>query len=394
MGVFSSVLGYLAKLVINKHKPFVIGITGSVGKTTTRQMIASVLAQNFSVRTSKKNFNNEIGLPLSILGVNFYPSWNPLTWLGIFFKFVKEYFNSSYPNYLILEYGVDKVGDMDYLLSIAVPNWSVLTGVGVSHLEFFPSLEKLISEKTKLAQATKDLVFINSDNEASANLKLQQLKVITYGLDKKAEYTVSNVKKFIKEELFSTFDVLSPKQVYSLKGFFLGRPHLYASVVAVAIAEKLGLSFEQIGHGISNYKPSERRLEIKKGKLGSVIIDDSYNAAPDSMKEAINLLLEFAGKKVAILGDMRELGDISDSAHRDLGKIISKAEIQTLLTVGQKAKLIAETAQQYGYQGLVSSFDSWNKALEFLLKQVDGSEVILIKGSNALHLDMLVKALI
>lgn len=391
-------LAGLARQIIAKHQPIVIGITGSVGKTSTRDAIFAVVKKAYSVRKGEKNFNNEFGLPFTIIGTD-GPERNPLKWLWLFAKGYLILWFGSFPKVLIAEMGVDRPGDMDYLLSIAKPNIAVITNIGMSHYEYFKSYEAVSLEKGKLVEALPEdgTAVISNDNElARAQTKKTSSKVITFGFADS-----SNVKILISAEKFSV-----PVQTTALiKTNFndfevvfnaIGKPHAEAVAAAVAVGLNLNIPVEKIKSGITHYKAVPGRLNFLNGIKHTVLIDDTYNASPDSMKEALDLLSRAPQqKKVAILGDMLELGELSQSSHEEIGAMVGRMNLEMLVTVGSLGRIFHDSALHNGMlEDKVFWFETGDEATEFVLQHLPEESIVLVKGSQGVRMEKVSKVLL
>ncbi len=391
-------LANLSRSIINKHQPKIIGITGSVGKTSTRDAIYAVVKTAFSARVGKKNFNNELGMPLAVLGVD-SPGRNVFKWLWVFLKGYLTLYIGSFPKILVLEMGVDKPGDMDYLLSIAKPDIAVLTNIGISHYEFFKSYDTVALEKGKLLESLKidGVGILNADNEIvmkqSSRIKG---KVITYGFSEQ-----SNVKVSILEEKFTPPAHSKIKVETSFSNFeaminAVGKPHVTSCAAAIAVGLNLNIPVDQICKGLQKYKPALGRINFIKGIKQSVILDDSYNASPASVKEALSIISRIPQEnKMVVLGDMLELGDLSQPSHEEIGKIISGMDISKLVTVGSMGKVILDSAVQNGFdEAKANWFATSDEAKDFVRDSLISESAVLIKGSQSIRMEKISKELL
>ncbi len=391
-------LAGLAKQILQKHRPKIVGITGSVGKTSTRDAIAAVLKQDFKVRSPKKNFNNEFGLPFAILGVD-TPGRNPLLWLWVFIKGYLVLWIGHYPEVLVLEMGVDRVGDMDYLLSIAPPDIAVLTAIGSSHYQYFQSMEAVAAEKSKLIVfPSVQTVIINADNDfALAQQTKVKTKIITYG---KSQQSV--VKINILEEKFTLpattyFKVDTAYSSFESKLFAVGTPHLSAAAAAVAVGLSLNMTVEDICNGLLSYRPVPGRLNFIQGIKQSTIIEDSYNASPESTLEALQVLSRMPQThKVAVLGDMLELGDLEVNSHKEVGQAASSViNLDWLIGIGPRAKMILESAISSGYDERQTKwFEHSTDSISFIKSLLEPQMAVLIKGSQGVRMEIISKELL
>lgn len=393
-----NLLAYLAKKILAKYKPKIIGITGSVGKSSTKEAVFLVVNQKYFAGKSEKSFNGELGLPLSIIGIKNDPQKNIFSWIKVVLRALHLIiYKSKYPEILVLEYGVDHVGDMDGLLAIAQPNIGVITNIGVSHYEFFQNSEAIANEKGKIAQALKndEILIVNADNRSAFEQQSKtKAKVLSYGF-----VATSNVKTEItKEQLQSPFgaslNITTPSRQFEANINALGQPHYLAVTAAVAVGEALGIETDLIIKGLQGYKASPGRLNIIAGIKHSTIIDDTYNASPDSMKQAIDLFKRLqAPRKIAILGTMRELGGISGKAHQEIGEYIAGAKPDFLVTVGDGGKVLGDTAIVFGQASeSVLHFHTSEEAKKTVQDLIQPDCLVLAKGSqNTVRLEKIVK---
>lgn len=391
-------LADLSRRIIAKHRPKIIGITGSVGKTSARDAIFAVLKEQYSVRKGEKNFNNELGLPFTVLGVN-SPGRNILKWLWVFAKGYLILWFGYYPKVLLLEMGVDRPGDMDYLLSIARPDVAVVTSIGISHYEFFKSYQAVAEEKGKIVQALKEggTAILNADSDlALEQASKTTAKVITYGVGGKC-----NVKMVIEQESFvppgeTTAIVKTSFNDFQVSYRAVGLPHAEAVAAAISVGLTLNVPVEKIQKGLLTYKPVPGRLNLIKGIRQITLLDDTYNASPDSTIEALRVLDRMPqNEKVAVLGDMLELGDLSESSHRQVGAEAAKLDLSMLITVGSLAKFIQEQALVDGLpQDKCFWFQTSGQAKDFLRKRLIPESAILIKGSQGARMEKISRELL
>jgi UDP-N-acetylmuramoyl-tripeptide--D-alanyl-D-alanine ligase len=399
------IITWQAKLVINKYKPKIIAITGSVGKTSTKDAVFTVLSKFKKVRKSEKSFNSEIGLPLTILGCP--NGWDdPLIWLENIIKgFSLLLFKKIYPEYLVLEIGVGKPGDIkknvtpwlspDVVIVTSFPDKPV-------HVEFFGSVEKIIEEKSALVYALKKdgLLILNNDDPKVYSLhKKSKARTVSFGTHDNATYhsiyptylytTKNNIKiptglNFKLEYGGNSFPVSLPN--------ILGVHNIGQAASAIACAHELGCDLLESINAISEYVNPPGRLSLIEGINNSVVIDDTYNSSPIAMSAAISLLKEIEGKrKIAVLGDMLELGKWTEEEHHTVGEnIVGIADI--LVLVGPRAKWIGEKAQEKGFnQKEIYYFNSSKTAGKFLEGMVEEGDIILVKGSQGVRLEYAVE---
>ncbi|MDP3725408.1 MAG: UDP-N-acetylmuramoyl-tripeptide--D-alanyl-D-alanine ligase [Nanoarchaeota archaeon] len=399
LSLLEKLLKILARLTLKRYKPGIIGITGNVGKTSAKEAIRVVLERERRVRSASKNFNNEIGLPLTILG-DWQDAGGIFFWVrvvaGAVWNLVQK--NPSYPELLILEYGIDHPGDMKRLLEIARPNIGVVTPIGEIpvHVEFFAGREGLIREKTRLV---KDLpatgfAILNADNEASRNMKGEtRAHAITYGWSESADIRIRSMET----RMDATPPCITCKLEYN--GSFVpvrieeavGRVHAYAAAAGAAVGISFGINLVKISENLSYYKSPPGRLKIIEGREGSRIIDDTYNSSPLAFEEALDTMRGIkARRKIAVLGDMLELGRHSIEAHENAGKMVA-GEVKILITVGARAKFIAEAARNAGLseKSIIVS-KTVGEAGAALKKILRPGDLVLIKGSQGVRMERIV----
>jgi UDP-N-acetylmuramoyl-tripeptide--D-alanyl-D-alanine ligase len=396
----NSIYHFLASIVrkiLAKYQPKIIGITGSVGKTSAKEAIFYVVAQHLRARKSEKNFNNQLGLPLTIIGSD-APGRNVIKWIGIILKAVcLLLLPQRYPEVLVLEMGIDRTGDMDHLLSIAHPDIAVITNIGISHYEFFKDVAAIEQEKGKLAEAVteQDILLVNVDNDTAYRQKNKAKgRVWSYGVQKgQADITLRIIKESLLEKVGTTFLVQTPQRQIEVTVNAVGQVHLSALACAAAIGEILKMDAESIAKGLQQYKPAPGRLNIIAGIKHSTIIDDTYNAAPDSMNEALAVLQRMPqSSKMAVLGDMLELGALSDEAHRRVGAMVAAMQLDHLITVGPSGRIIADSAVASGMsEDKVLSFDNSDEARHTVQELLRPNSAVLIKGSQGIRMEKITK---
>lgn len=395
-------LAFFAKAILNKYRPEIIGVTGSVGKTSAKEAIYTVLSSRFSCRRNVKNYNNEIGLPLTIIGAE-AGGVSIIDWLSVFAKAVRLllFRNKDYPRLLVLEMGVDRVGDMKYLTSMAACHVGVVTSVAPVHLEYFKTIEKIAREKSVIVTHLKKdgWAILNGDNEHVAAMSGRvKAKTLTYGFNANCQIQAKEVK--ISENIDREVAGLSFKLAYDgstvpvLLPNILGEHLIYAALSAAAVAIAYGMNLLEISQALRQYAAPRGRMNLIAGIKGTYIIDDTYNAGPDSTAAAVRTLgkIKTHQNKYAILGDMLELGDYTEEAHRQIGRLIWECGIDYLITVGERSRHIAEEAIACGQErDDVYSFDNSAQAGKFVQDRIKAGDYILIKGSQGMRMEKAVK---
>lgn len=390
----------------------VIGVTGSIGKTTCKEAIAFVLQGQLRVLKSDKSYNTEIGLPLTILGLKSEFS-SVFGWIkNLLLAIWRALFDDTQYDALVLEMGVDKPGDMDTLLTISRPDIGVFMGVHPVHMADgqFDSLDAIFTEKAKLIRAVPPTgtIFLNQDDERCAALaremgsRSDSPKIITFGATERAKLHVSDV--------MSGWDGLRFSAHYGdVKGAFLvpilGKQHISSLLPAIGCGLSFGMYMEDIVTRLRDFSLPPGRLSLIKGIHHSWIVDSTYNASPDAVRAALDTLTELAtapttadrtvARRLFIFGNMNELGESSENEHREISAYIS-GKVDVLITVGESARLCADEAlSQYILpKERVISFATTEEAMPFVQKLIQKNDLVLVKGSqNKVRLERLTKAI-
>ena len=401
------IITWQAKIVLKKYKPKIIAITGSVGKTSTKDAIFTILSKFKTVRKSEKSFNSEIGLPLTILGCP--NGWSSLiTWIENITKgFILILFNKSYPEYLVLEIGVGKPGDIKKNVAPwLAPDIVVITRFPDKpvHIEFFGSVENIIEEKSALAYSLKKdgVLILNHDDEKVYNVHNKaNRRTVSFGLASNATYKAT-YPVYINTVVggVETTRGISFKLEYDGHTFPVMLPHIVgmnfigSALSAIAVASELGCDLLTSINYISEYKTPNGRLSLVEGMNESMIIDDTYNSSPVTALAALEVLKEMKAKrKIAVLGDMLELGKYTVEEHHNLGKEVASLA-QMLVLVGPRAKFIAEGAIENGFNGKnLYSFDTSITASKFLEGVIEKGDLVLVKGSQGVRLERIVEVI-
>ncbi len=403
------ILKILAQATLWRYQPMVIGVTGSVGKTSAKEAIYAVLKEKFNTRRNIKNYNNEIGVPLTILGQESGGKslWR---WLQIFLVgFFEIFYTKNYPKVLVLEMGADKIGDISYLTDFVKCYVGVVTGVGEIpvHVEFFQSVDQVAKEKSKLIKCLGNdgwAVLNYDDQRVRAMMHKTPAQIFTYGFDAKADLRASNFEQRL-ENLAEAG--ISFKVDYQGSNVPIRLNHVYAQhqVYSILAGVATGLIFKmnlvEIVQALKNYQPPISRLQLIRGIKNTWIIDDSYNSSPSSCLGALDLLERIASvsggnepvRKIAALGEMLELGSFTEEAHRKIGaRAAQVADI--LLAVGGKSIFMADEAKKNGLpQENVWYFASSEEAGRELQNLIREGDIILVKGSQSIRMEKIVKEL-
>lgn len=350
----------------------VIGVTGSVGKTSTKDIIASVMATKYNVLKTEGNYNNEIGLPLTVLKLKNHDA-------------------------LVLEMGMSAFGEISLLTDIAKPTTGVVTIIGSSHIGELGSRENILKAKLEILEGLdkNGALIINNDNDL-LNLwnkeNQDNHKHITYGIENESILNANNID--IKEN-GSSFEIEVNNKTYIVEVPVAGKHFIYNSLAAIAVGLENNIEMEKIIEGISNFSLTKRRMEIIKNSNNVTIINDCYNASYESVKAALEYISSLkANRKIAVLGDVLELGEFSKQMHQKMGEEVINNNIDILITVGKEAKTIASTVKNKSKNIKVYSFDNNIDASNLIKEQMKENDIILIKASNGMHFDEIVASLI
>ena len=401
--ILEYILKQLARWIIWRRNPRVVAITGSVGKTSTKEAVYAVLKKHFSVRRNIKNYNNEIGLPLTVIGVE-----SGGRSLGLWFWiFLKAFFVGlglgKYPEILVLEMGADRPGDLKYLTEFIRPQVSIVTDVSLSHIEFFQSLEAIAKEKSTLVRELEEdgLAILNVDNPEVAKMKnFAKSRTITYGFSEEADLRAEEV--FLNYDNEGQIKGISFKLRYAgstlpvrLNGV-LGFHQVYPGLAGSAVGLEFGLNLIEVAEALSKFVSPPGRLNLFPGKNQSFLIDDTYNASPLSTLAALSTLQSVKlPRKIAVLGDMLELGEKTEEEHRNLKNKILEVNPAILITVGDRMKYLQNEIEDSGqFSGENINFESPMEAGEYLKNKLQSKDLVLIKGSQSMRMEKTVEAII
>ena len=401
-----NLLRILSKKIIRKYQPEVVGITGSIGKTSGKEAIAAVLGRRFVVRKNFKNYNNEIGLPLTIIGVDKTPGRSPLGWLKVFWQALKllAVKDEKYPEILVLEMGADKPGDIKYLADIAPCKVGVLTFISHVHTEFFKTIQKIAQEKRVIISHLNSDGFavLNFDNElVKQNANVTKAEVITYGLGEGADLRATDIHVLTDEKsgwpLGLNFKVThkgSTVPVY-LAGL-VAKPLISSALAGLAVGAVYGINLVEAAEALRESRPLAGHMCLLAGIKNTLIIDDTYNSSPEPTKVALETLaginLRVGAERYAVLADMLELGPETENAHREVGLKAAELGINFLITVGEASKHTATAAREAGLaEHQVASFADSVSAGRFLQEKLKEGDVALVKGSQSMRMEKIVK---
>ena len=352
----------------NKYKIPVVGITGSVGKTSTKDIIACVLAKQYEVLKTQGNFNNEIGLPLTLLNLD------------------------ETHELAVIEMGMSGFGEISRLTAIAQPQIAVITNIGVSHIEKLGSQQGILKAKLEILEGLTPggLVVLNGDDPLLKDLNGKlNFKTVFYGMNSDFDYTAENYESL--GEAGTRFDIKVENQIYKVAIPVPGIHNVYNALAAIAVGIEMKIPMSIITEGIAEYSPGNMRQNIINYN-GIKIINDAYNASPQSMQAAINVLEELCTKTrgIAILGDMLEMGDMAKELHYSVGNFIKDKKIDYLITVGMNSKNIMQAVADSGNKKIeLQHFDNNDEALKYTLGIIRKEDFILIKGSRGMKMEQI-----
>ncbi len=394
--IIYTILRWEAQLVLKRFKPRIIGVAGSVGKTSTKDALYAALKDFVVIRKNQKSFNSEIGVPLTILGLE--TGWNsPSAWIKNIFLGLKTIFGRTYPQWLVLELGTDRPGDMKKLISWIELDYAVFTRfpkVPV-HAEFFAKAQDVNDEDAQMMFGLKKsgVLVLNADDPLIAELALKStFKTLQYGFAAKTSGVgVSNVEiKYSSDRIVVGQNMKvnfgSNSVPFNVDGA-LGLQHVYPVLASLVVAKDLGFNALDVLQSLAEYKVPQGRMNVLEGVNGLTLIDDSYNSSPIAVELALKTLGEIeANTKIAILGNMAELGKYSIAEHKKVAHILKEHNISHVITYGDLAEHIFEEGSELGIRHLhtaVSHSDAATKALEWS----KGKTVVLIKGSQSSRME-------
>lgn len=374
--IVNNVVEAIQKLAAYKRSLYnmpVIGVTGSVGKTSTKDIIASIMSRKYKTLKTEGNYNNEIGLPLTVLKLKDHEA-------------------------MVLEMGMSSLGEISLLTKIAKPTTAVITIIGSSHIGELGSRENILKAKLEILEGldSKGSLIINNDNDLLHSWNESNTdshKHITYGIENKSELMAQNIKV---EKESSSFEIIYKHKTYNVIVPVGGQHFIYNSLCAICVGLEYGIDIEEIIKGISKFELTKRRMEIIKNSNDITIINDSYNASYESMKVAIEYLSKVeANKKIAVLGDVLELGEFSKLMHEKIGEEVVKNNIDILVTVGEEAKNTSNKALELGMnKERIYHFNNNDEASDLVKQMAKPGDMVLVKASNGMHFDEIVEKIL
>ncbi len=362
-------LAKIANLTRQRSTAKVVALTGSQGKTTVKEMLGAVLGSCADCLITEANFNNTIGVPLTLLKIE------------------------EQHRFIVVEMGADRAGEIAFSVAATQPDIALITNASPAHIEGFGSLQGIVLAKGEIIEGLKDdgVLILNAD-DAHINdwlVRAGSKRTVKFSYSNSlgtAEYYAADVQ--VQNDGSSRFSLITPVGKQTVTIDFLGKHNILNAVAAAAAAIEAGATLEKVAQGLAGLKPVEGRLSKFVGLNGCVVIDDSYNASPSSFFAAIDVLSHMPGRKILIAGDMKELGAEANSAHISVGEYASSTAIDEVWATGEKAKLVIDA-----YQGQGRYFSSKDELVQALVAIADSELTVLIKGSRGARMDEVVASL-
>ncbi|MBE6007805.1 MAG: UDP-N-acetylmuramoyl-tripeptide--D-alanyl-D-alanine ligase [Lachnospiraceae bacterium] len=357
----------IARAVRIKSGIKVVGITGSVGKTTTKDMVSSVLSEGFSVHKTNGNFNNDIGLPLTVFDIE------------------------NTHDMAVLEMGMNQFGEISRLSYGGMPDVAVITNVGVSHIENLGSREGILKAKSEIFDFMDENAYavLNADDDMLITLKGKRKNIIWYGIDNREDIYADNIVSLGLEG--EMCDIHTMDWTITVKIPIPGRHMVLNAMAAAGVGVAMGLSTEQIKTGIETFSATKMRMDISTTEKGVKIINDAYNANPVSMKAALDVLKNCEGRRIAVIGDMFELGDFAQGMHYDVGSYAVDCGIDSLIFIGEASAAMKKAADDKGFK----NYCYYPSQEEFLNEDINGmfdkGDTVLVKASRGMQLEKTVR---
>ena len=361
----------LASFYRDKFNVPVIGITGSVGKTTTKEMVACALSYGGKVMKTKGNQNSQIGLPLTL------------------FRLEDD------DDFAVVEMGMSEFGEMQRLAKVAKVNRAIITNIGISHIENLKTQENIRNEKLHIIDCfnKNDTLFLNGNDPLLHALEgALDVKTVFFGTEEFCDYRAVNITS---TETSTEFTLVSEKYNTKVSIPTIGMHNVFNALASIAVAVDVGLDIDTILEGLNTFKQPDMRQQINR--TGYItLIDDSYNASPDSIKSGINVLktIQKNNRSIAVIGDMLELGEHSYHAHSALGEYLAEKNIDIVVTIGNESKAIVDGVKSKSQNIIAKSFNSNCEAIDYLDQIIKKNDTLIVKGSRGMHTDEIVNYLL
>lgn len=346
----------------------VIAVTGSTGKTTTKDLTAAALNSLGTIQKTSANYNNEIGVPLTLLGIE------------------------NNHKAAVVEIGMRGLHQIEYLAKFVQPTIGIVTNVNETHIELLGSIENIAKAKGELVETIPEggTVILNADDKnvaAMKNLAKPGVKILTYGIENAADISAENI---VVGEVSTEFTAKFGNETYDFEIPVIGRHNVLNALAAIGAGLTLGLSLEKIQRGFSTLATTKMRFEVVR-RDGVIIVNDAYNASPASMRAAIQTVSTvYEGRKIAVLGDMLELGEISEKVHKNIGAELVKNNFEILITLGELGKFIAQGAEDAGLKNIFTT-STHEQAAKKILAIMQEGDTILFKASHGMHMEKIIE---
>lgn len=390
-----------AKAALARHRPYIIGVTGNLGKTSTKDAIYAVMKDTYHTRRSEKSMNSEFGVPLTILGEK--SGWNnPVKWLLVIVRGFFVPFQKDYPTHLVLEIGADRPDDIKSIASWIKPDVVVVTQFGQVpvHIEFFPNRDAVIEEKGRLVEALKKsgvFIYNKDDHDAIKLLGKTEAKKVSIGIHEAADIRAEGVRFYGMPIEGTEAEVsVDGKKERLVLPEVAGKSPVYCALPALAVARELGIPTEKAIKALYDEPKPKGRMRLLVGMNNSTIIDDSYNASPKATEHGLKTLseIETSGRKIAVLGDMLELGEHTHDEHYKIGKIAAKS-CHRLYTVGIRSRVMAEGAlDEKMSDDAIMQCDTSLEAGKELVQIIKEGDVIYVKGSQSMRMERAIEMIL
>lgn len=348
--------------VFNRQKHInipIIAVTGSVGKTSTKEMIASILSKKYNVLKTEKNYNSDIGLPLMLLKI-------------------------ESQDICVLEVGISKIDEMEKLSFAIRPDIAVITMIGTSHIGYFKTQENIFREKRKVYKYMKDngTIIVNGDDKYLKNIEEDKYRV--------QFYSFNDIYNIVENEEKITFDTKIYNKIEKVEINAFGKHNIYNSLCAIKVAQTLNIDTKDIIQGMKEYKNYERRMQKIKLDNGCILIDDAYNASYDSIKSGLETLNQMKIKnKIVIIGDILEQGDLTESLHRKIGKLFKSIRLNQIYCIGSNSKYIKEEILSQGNNNVIW-LENNQEIIKYIKDLIKPETIIYFKASNSMNFKQII----
>lgn len=385
------------KVYFRKHPEVkLVAVTGSVGKTSTKIAIATVLTERYRVRLHQGNHNANISTPLAILGIDYPGKLKSIgMWLTVFRAAKRRIAQPTDVDVIVQELGSDRIGQVPHFGTYLHPDICVVTAVSSEHMEYFKTIDMVAREELAIIDFSKQALINQDDIDQEYTNNLTNPNINTYGTNITAEYYYISEGYTIKDGHSGKFTAPEWNDPVAAIIHVLGEHSLRPAVAAGAVAVKLGMSAPEVASGLAKIRAISGRMNVLRGAKNTIIIDDTYNSSPLAAASSLRVLYQLlVPQRIAVLGDMNELGGISDVEHENLGKLCDPSELAWVITVGNQAeKFLAPAARARGCQ--VKSFKNALAAGAFVRSVMESGAAILFKGSEGgIYLEEAIKVVL